>query len=173
METLRDENNRLRQELEQKDILIQELSEEVLRLVKGNITLELDQGLAAQQESEVRSLAQKLRHSEEQLILSQLLLRERDQQISELRQALDHAENESRELQARIDSLPEVYSSKFSERMEPIKSKVEELQKQKDLLTSEIQTLSQRLASSPQLQRIELPEIKTGDLSLPNFGEDD
>lgn len=171
METLRDQNQRLQQELQQKDVLIQELSEELLRLVKGNISVE--HSFPADQQSEVRSLTQKLHNANEQLILSQLLLKEREQEISELRQALVDAHAYGSALQAKIESLPEVYGSKFSERMEPVKSKVEELQKEKDLLTSEVQNLAHRLANSAPVQRIEVPEIKTGGLDLPTFGDDD
>jgi chromosome segregation ATPase len=172
METLRDENIRLQQELHQRDILVQQLSEEVLRLVKGNVAFLPNQALAEQHQLEMRSLTTKLANAEEQLILHQLLLRERDQQLGELRQALLLANDRTQNLQEKIDNLPAFYSTKFSERMEPVKSKVEELQKQNTQLNSEVQDLSHRLAHTIPPQRIEVPEIQTAGLSLPSFGDD-
>jgi len=172
METLRDENNRLTQELQQRDLLVQQLSEEVLRLVKGNIAFLPNQSLSQQHEQEIKALTNKLLNTEEQLILCQLLLKERDQQLSELRQALETENAQTQNLQHKIDNLPTVYGAKFSERMEPVKSKVEELQKQNTQLNSEVQNLSHRLAHAPAPQRIEVPEIKTAGLSLPTFGDD-
>ncbi|AFY72837.1 hypothetical protein Syn7502_00694 [Synechococcus sp. PCC 7502] len=172
METLREENNRLQQELQQRDLLVQQLSEEILRLVKGNIAFLPNQALTDQHAEEMRSLNHKLANAEEQLILSQLLLKERDQQIQELRHALAESNARSQDLQHKIENLPAVYGNKFSERMEPVKSKVEELQKQNSQLNSEVQNLSHRLAHSTPPQRIEVPEIQTSGLSLPTFGDD-
>ncbi len=172
METLRDENIRLQQELQQRDLLVQQLSEEVLRLVKGNVAFLPHQALSEQHHEEMRSLMTKFQNSEEQLILSQLLLKERDQQVSELRQALSEANANMQNLQRKIENLPTVYGTKFSERMEPVKSKVEELQKQNTQLNSEVQNLSHRLSHTAPPQRIEVPEIQTAGLSLPSFGDD-
>ncbi len=172
METLRDENNRLQQELQQRDLLVQQLSEEVLRLVKGNVVFTPNQALAEQHKAEIHALNSKLSNTEEQLILWQLMLNERDQQLHELRESLAEATANSQNLQQKIEILPVVYGTKFSERMEPVKSKVEKLQKQNVQLNSEVQNLSHRLAHSSPPQRIELPEIQTAGLSLPSFGDD-
>ncbi len=211
METLQDENIRLQQELQQRDLLVQQLSEEVLRLVKGNIAFLPNQAVSEKHEVEIRTLTTKLANSEEQLILYELLLKERDQQLDELRQALveirtlttklanseeqlilyelllkerdqqldelrqalDEATTTAQNLQQKINNLPNVYSTKFSERMEPVKTKVEELQKQNTQLNSEVQNLSHRLAhNTVPLQRIEVPEIQTAGLSLPTFSDD-
>jgi len=172
METLRDENIRLQQELQQRDLLVQQLSEEVLRLVKGNVAFLPNQALSEQHEQEVRSLTNKLLNAEEQLILHQLLLKEREQQLSELQNTLAEVNANAQSLQQKIDNLPTVYSTKFSERMEPVKSKVEELQKQNTQLNSEVQNLSHRLSHAIPPQRIEVPEIQTAGLSLPTFGDE-
>ena len=173
METLRDENIRLQQELQQRDLLVQQLSEEVLRLVKGNIAFLPNQAVSEKHEAEIRTLTTKLANSEEQLILYQLLLKERDQELQELRRALEEATATAQNLRQKINNLPAVYSTKFSERMEPVKTKVEELQKQNSHLNSEVQNLSHRLAhNTVPPQRIEVPEIQTAGLSLPTFGDD-
>jgi chromosome segregation ATPase len=172
METLRDENIRLQQELQQRDLLVQQLSEEVLRLVKGNVAFLPNQALSEQHEQEMRSLTHKLVNAEEQLILHQLLLKEREQQLSELQNTLASVNATAQSLQQKIDNLPTVYSTKFSERMEPVKSKVEELQKQNTQLNSEVQNLSHLLAHTVPPQRIEVPEIQTAGLSLPTFGDE-
>jgi chromosome segregation ATPase len=167
LEQLRHEINRLQQELQQRDLLVQQLSEEVLRLVKGNIAF---LPTTSDQEQK-RSLSHKLVETEQQLVLSQLLLKERDQEVMELRQALTELRENTQSLELTIQDLPNVYGNKFSERMVPIKSKVEVLQKENRQLHVELQSMSHRLAQTTPPQRIELPQIQTSGLALPAFGD--
>jgi chromosome segregation ATPase len=172
IEQLKTEVTRLQQELQQRDLLVQQLSEEVLRLVKGNIAFLPTPTVSEQQQQEVRSLSHKLVSTEQQLVLTQLLLKEREQEVMELRQSLGDLQETSRSLEQTIQDLPVVYSSKFSERMVPIKSKVEILQQENRQLQTELQSVSYRLAhSTTPPKRIEVPQIQTSGLSLPAFGE--
>jgi chromosome segregation ATPase len=167
LEQLHNEINRLQQELQQRDLLVQQLSEEVLRLVKGNIAFLP----TASDQEEKRSLSHKLVETEQQLVLSQLLLKEREQEVMELKQALTELKENTQSLESTIQDLPNVYGNKFSERMVPIKSKVEVLQKENRQLHVELQSMSHRLAQTTPPQRIELPQIQTSGLALPAFGD--
>jgi len=167
LEQLRNEINRLQQELQQRDLLVQQLSEEVLRLVKGNIAFLP----TVSDQEEMRSLSHRLVDTEQQLVLSQLLLQERDQEVLELKASLTELQKNAQNLEATIQDLPSIYGNKFSERMVPIKSKVEVLQKENRQLHVELQSMSHRLAQTTPPQRIELPQIQTSGPALPAFGD--
>lgn len=161
---LQQEINLLKVELEQKDLLVQQLSEELFRLVKGNTAFLPNVEVHEQHSEEMRFLEQKLAMVENQLMATQAQIQERDREAVELRQTIQEMSDRNRMLEQVVQELPNIYRAKFAERIVPIKQKIEALQKENRQLHIELQSLSFRLSgrtnrrSTPQ-QRLELPRV--------------
>ena len=153
----------LKSELEQKDLLVQQLSEELFRLVKGNTAFLPNAEVHEQHSEEMRLLADKLSMVERQLMASQAQIQERDREALELRQTIQDMSDRNRMLEQVVQELPNIYRAKFAERIVPIKQKIEALQKENRQLHIELQSLSFRLAGRTRRpaasQRLELPRV--------------
>ena len=153
----------LKSELEQKDLLVQQLSEELFRLVKGNTAFLPNAEVHEQHSEEMRLLADKLSMVERQLMASQAQIQERDREAVELRQTIQDMSDRNRMLEQVVQELPNIYRAKFAERIVPIKQKIEALQKENRQLHIELQSLSFRLAGRTRRpaasQRLELPRV--------------
>lgn len=163
-ENLQQEINLLKVDLEQKDLLVQQLSEELFRLVKGNTAFLPNAEVHEQHSEEMQFLAQKLATVENQLIVSQAQTQDRDREAVELRQTIQDMTDRNRMLEQVVQELPNIYRAKFAERIVPIKQKIESLQKENRQLHIELQSLSFRLSGrtrrpSTQQQRLELPRV--------------
>lgn len=161
---LQQEISLLKVELEQKDLLVQQLSEELFRLVKGNTAFLPNPEEHEQHSEEMRFLAEKLALVEKQLVNSQTLVQERDREAVELRQTIQEMSDRNRMLEQVVQELPNIYRAKFAERIVPIKQKIEALQKENRQLHIELQSLSFRLSGrtrrpAAQQQRLELPRV--------------
>lgn len=162
---LQQEISLLKVELEQKDLLVQQLSEELFRLVKGNTAFLPNPEVHEQHSEEMRFLEQKLAAVENQLMLSRAQIQERDREAIELRQTIQEMSDRNRMLEQVVQELPNIYRAKFAERIVPIKQKIEALQKENRQLHIELQSLSFRLSGrttrrpSAQQQRLELPRV--------------
>jgi hypothetical protein len=160
---LQQEINLLKVDLEQKDLLVQQLSEELFRLVKGNTAFLPDAEVHEQHSEEMRCLAEKLAMVENQLILSQALIQDRDREALELRHTIQEMSDRNRMLEQVVQELPNIYRAKFAERIVPIKQKIEALQKENRQLHIELQSLSFRLSGRTRRpaaqQRLELPRV--------------
>lgn len=161
---LQQEINLLKVELEQKDLLVQQLSEELFRLVKGNTAFLPNVEIHEQHSEEMRFLEQKLAMVENQLMLTQAQIQERDREAVELRQTIQEMTDRNRMLEQVVQELPNIYRAKFAERIVPIKQKIEALQKENRQLHIELQSLSFRLSGrtnrrSNSQQRLELPRV--------------
>ena len=161
---LQQEINLLKVELEQKDLLVQQLSEELFRLVKGNTAFLPSTEFHEQHSDEMRFLSKKLAMVENQLIATQAQVKERDREAVALRQEIQEMGDRNRMLEQVVQELPNIYRAKFAERIMPIKQKIESLQKENRQLHIELQSLSFRLAGRtrrpvPQQQRLELPRV--------------
>lgn len=170
IEELRNEVKELQQELQQKDLLVQQLSEELFRLVKGNSAFVPSQEMLDQHKEEMDALTSHIALVESDLAASQAKLQERDREIVTLRKSVEELTDRTKMLEKVVQELPNVYRAKFAERMVPIKSKVEMLQKENRQLHIELQSLSYRLATRSRPQRVELPKTGTlGGPALPIF----
>jgi chromosome segregation ATPase len=158
-EELQSQVNQLQQELEQRDLLVQQLSEELFRLVKGNSAFMPSQELLDHHHAEIKYLTEKLSAADDQIAEARQLLEERDNEIIDLRQEVQDMGDRTRMLEQVVAELPNVYKAKFAERMIPIKQKVESLQKENRQLHIELQSLSFRLASRIRPSRLELPHV--------------
>jgi chromosome segregation ATPase len=167
------ELQQLRQELEQKDLLVQQLSEELFRLVRDNAGMaanpEVVKYHALEQEQVVSQFSQQLAATQEELSHTQMLLTAQQQENVELRQQNAQMSDRQKQLEQIVEELPNVYRAKFAERMVQIKAKVEMLQRENRQLHAELQSLSYRLANRSRPQRLELPCVQPSAPSLPVF----
>ncbi|HIK44832.1 MAG TPA: hypothetical protein IGR64_08060 [Leptolyngbyaceae cyanobacterium M65_K2018_010] len=165
---------RLEAELEMRDQLVQQLSQELFRLVKGNAGFMPSPEVSEQHQAEVRALRDQLRSVEKQVDFYQGQLEERDAEMVKLRQTVQELTDRSRMLEQVVQELPTVYRQKFSDRLTLVKQRVAELQRENRQLQAELQSATYRLAMrTKRPQRLELPSLNQGGLeglSLPTFG---
>ncbi|MEB3273052.1 MAG: Npun_F5560 family protein [Prochlorothrix sp.] len=166
IQALQAEVSRLREELNMRDQLVQQLSQELFRLVKGNTNLTPSPALSEQHLGEMRKLREQLQGVEEQVAFYQEQLSERDAEIYQLRQTVQELTDRSRMLEQVVQELPTIYRQKFNERIVPIKEKVSQLQRENRQLHAELQSVSYRLAvrnrnvthvDLPSFPKVELP----------------
>ena len=165
---------RLEAELEMRDQLVQQLSQELFRLVKGNAGFMPSPEMSEQHQAEVRALRDQLKGVEKQIDFYQEQLEERDSEVVQLRQTVEELTDRTRMLEQVVQELPTVYRQKFSERMTTVKQRVAEIQRENRRLQAELQSVSYRLAvRTRRNQRLELPSLDENELdglSLPSFG---
>ena len=151
---------RLRDELQMRDRLVQQLSQELFRLVKGNAGLVPTSDQPERHQAELQALRDRVREVEEQVGFYQDQLADRDAEIYQLRQSVQELGDRSRMLEQTIQELPNVYRSKFEDRLGAIKERVQQLQQENRNLQAELQSVSYRLAVSSR---------RPGSLDLPEF----
>jgi chromosome segregation ATPase len=165
---------RLQEELQMRDELVQQLSQELFRLVKGNAGLMPNPQSSEQHQAEVRALREQLRGVEQQVAFYQGQLDDRNQETVQLRQTVQELTDRTRMLEQVVQELPKVYRQKFEERMEAVRSQVGRLQRDNRQLQAELQSVSYRLAvRTRRSQRLDLPSFSPGGLgsvTLPGFG---
>ncbi len=150
---------RLREELQLRDQLVQQLSQELFRLVRGNATATTT-GVSEHHLSEMRSLREQLQGVEQQVAFYQEQLTAKDQEIYQLRQSVRELTERSRMLEQVVKELPGVYRDKFARRMAPVKEKVAQIQQENRRLQAELQSVSYRLAvRNRRVTQIDLPSF--------------
>lgn len=172
------EISQLREELQLRDELVQQLSRELFRLVKDNTQpgladTEAVKGASSTQE-EVRALREQLQGVEQQVSFYQSQLETRNVEVGQLRQTVHDLTERTRLLEQVIQEMPTVYRQKFEARIEPVLEKVKHLQRHNQQLQAELQSVSYRLAvRTRRSQQPELPsfqEAGVGPVRLPNLG---
>ncbi|MEY2976882.1 MAG: Npun_F5560 family protein [Prochlorotrichaceae cyanobacterium] len=159
-QTLQAEVTNLREELQMRDQLVQQLSQELFRLVKSKGDIPVSTELPDYQVSEVRKLREQLQSVEEQVAFYQDQLSERDGEIHQLRQNVQELSDRSRMLEQVVQELPTVYRQKFADRLEPIREKVNQLQRENRQLHAELQSVSYRLAvRNRSVSHVDLPSF--------------
>jgi chromosome segregation ATPase len=162
METnLQQEVERLQQELAQRDVLVEQLSEELFRLLKGNVAFVPNEN---SDNKDLELAHQQVADLEAQLAECHSLIAAKDQEIATLRGTVQELTERTRNLERIVQELPNIYRQKFAERMAPIKAKVEMLQRENRELHMELQTLNYHMTRNIRPQRLELPLV-----NLPNF----
>lgn len=163
------ENEQLKQELAQRDLLIQQLSEELFRLVTGNIGfLPNPTAITTEYEMAVQVLTEKITILEAQLLEVRGEVVAKEQQIVALRRHIHELQDRQRELEQTLAQLPNIYRAKFAERMIPVKQKIEQLQKENRQLHMELQSLSYCLAARHIASPYQLPPLSSVSLSSRN-----
>ncbi len=160
LQNLNAEVARLREELQMRDSLVQQLSQELFRLVKGNANFLPSPEVSERHQAEVRALREQLQGVEQQVSFYQQQISDRDVEIYQLRQTVQELTDRSRMLEQVVQELPRIYRQKFAERMAPVREKVASLQRENRQLHAELQSVSYRLAVRTR---------RTASLDLPNF----
>jgi chromosome segregation ATPase len=170
---LQSEVIRLQEELQMRDQLVQQLSQELFRLVKGNAHHVATEVAPERHLAEMRALRDQLQNVEAQVTFYQAQITDRDHEIFQLKQAAQELTDRSRMLEQVVEELPKIYRQKFADRMAPIKEKVALIQRENRQLHAELQSVSYRLAvRNRRNAELDLPSFPRsgGGLDLPNFG---
>ncbi len=170
---LQGEISRMREELQMRDQLVQQLSQELFRLVKGNASFIPKQEVSEKHLTEMRVLREQVQEVEQQVSFYQEQISARDAEIYQLRQSVQELSDRSRMLEQVVQELPQLYRQKFAERMAPIREKVSMLQRENRQLHAELQSVSYRLAvRSRPGSKLDLPSFSRSDISnpIPAFG---
>jgi chromosome segregation ATPase len=162
IQSLAGEVSKLQQELQLRDQLVQQLSCELFRLVKGNANFAPQPELSASHQAELQGLREQLEDVEQQVTFYQEQITSRDTEIYQLRQTVQDLTDRTRMLEQVVQELPQIYRQKFEERMNPVREKVATLQKENRQLQAELQSVSYRLALKTRTQN-------HSGIDLPNF----
>jgi chromosome segregation ATPase len=166
---------RLREELQMRDQLVQQLSQELFRLVKGNASAAPNSELSERQQAEMRALREQLQGMEQQVTFYQEQIATRDTEIYQLRQSVQELTDRSRMLEQVVQELPRVYHEKFEQRMVPVREKVALIQRENRQLHAELQSVSYRLAvRNRRVSELDLPSfprIGGGSTPIPSFND--
>ncbi|MBD1904788.1 hypothetical protein H6F74_24150 [Trichocoleus sp. FACHB-90] len=162
LQTLQSDVTRLREELQMRDQLVQQLSQELFRLVKGNANFMPKPEVSERHMAQMRALREQLQEVEQQVTFYQEQITSRDTEIYQLRQSVQELTDRSRMLEQVVQELPQIYKQKFAERMAPVREKVAMLQRENRQLHAELQSVSYRLA-------IRTRRTTTTGIDLPSF----
>jgi hypothetical protein len=173
--TLKEEVARFREELNIRDRLVQQLSQELFRLVKEPTDYAPNTGTGvtgitggADYRAEIRLLREQIQGVEQQVILHQEQLQLRDFEIYQLRQTVRNLRERGQMLEQVIRELPKIYTRKFGERLAPIKTKIMQLQQENCQLQADLVAVTERLAA--QGINIQQSKARMG-LDLPNINQ--
>ena len=166
---------RLNEELQMRDQLIQQLSQELFRLVKGDGNLLPAPELSERHQAQMTALREQLQDMEQQVKFYQGQIAERDTEVYELRQSIQELTDRSRMLEQVVQELPGVYRQKFTERLNEVMDKVELLQRENRQLHAELQSVSYRLAQKTRRPSgLDLPSFQNrgsgSAVDVPTFG---
>lgn len=172
LHTVQVEVSRLREELHMRDQLVQQLSQELFRLVKGNANFTPPPEVSERHQAQMLVLREQLQDVEEQVTFYQEQITGRDGEIYQLRQSVQELTERSRMLEQVVQELPHIYRQKFAERMAPVREKVAMLQRENRQLHAELQSVSYRLAvRSRNITRLDLPSFsRPHGGPIPTFG---
>jgi chromosome segregation ATPase len=162
IQALSTEVSQLRQELQLRDQLVQQLSQELFRLVKGNTNFMPQPEVSERYQTELAALREQLQAVEQQVTFYQEQITARDAEIYQLRQSVQELSDRSRMLEQVVQELPQIYRRKFEERMTPVREKVAMLQRENRQLQAELQSVSYRLA-------LKTRTTSHSGIDLPNF----
>jgi len=172
LQTVQAEVSRLREDLKLRDQLVQQLSQELFRLVKGNANFMPQPQVSERHQAQMRVLREQLQDVEQQVTFYQQQIASRDEEIYQLRQSVQELTDRSRMLEQVVQELPQIYRQKFAERMIPVREKVAMLQRENRQLHAELQSVSYRLAvRSRNITRVDLPSFeRPSGGPIPTFG---
>ncbi len=162
IQALSTEVSKLRQELQLRDQLVQQLSQELFRLVKGNTNFMPSPEVSERHQAQIEALREQLQAVEQQVTFYQDQITTRDTEIYQLRQTVQELTDRSRMLEQVVQELPQIYRRKFEERMTPVRDKVATLQRENRQLQAELQSVSYRLA-------LKTRTTTHSGIDLPNF----
>ena len=167
---------RLQEELHMRDQLVQQLSQELFRLVKGNQDFLPSADVSERHQVEVRALREQLQGVEKQVAFYQEQIESRDEEIHQMRQTVEELTDRTRMLEQVVQELPKIYKQKFAERMLVVKNRVARIQQENRQLNAELQNVSYRLAVRTRrtqhcLDLPTFPQSMIGTASMASFSE--
>ena len=158
----------LREELQMRDQLVQQLSQELFRLVKGQSNQASSAVLSERHQNEMRVLREQLQAVEQQVGFYQEQIASRDTEVYQLRQSVQELTERSRMLEQVVQELPRIYRQKYLERLQLVKEKVAQIQKENRRLHAELQSVSYRLAvRTRRVTQIDLPSFPRSGAPVP------
>jgi chromosome segregation ATPase len=173
IESLQTEVSQLRDELQLRDQLLQQLSQELFRLVKGNAKLSAKPDFSQRQVRAISLFGQQIQDVEQQVALYQQQIDSRDTEIENLRDSVQQLTTRSQMLERLLQQLPQIYQQKFAERLIQVRDKVATLQRENRQLAAKLQSANYRIASRNPKKTLELPNIPRVAGSLPPYGNID
>jgi chromosome segregation ATPase len=162
LSALKAEIAHFREELNTRDQLVQQLSQELFRIVKSNHSQPPRGELVGDYKGEIRALREQLQGVETQVQYYQEQLHTRDAEIQQLRRTVRELSDRSRMLEQVVQELPKIYTQKFAERLAPIRDKIAKLHQENQRLQAELQQAADRSAEKtirPGRVEIDLPEL--------------
>jgi chromosome segregation ATPase len=154
----------LQEELKMRDQLVQQLSQELFRLVKGNAAQSAQPLTLERDAAELQTLREQFQSMEQQVEFYQATIAQKDEEVTALQTSNTELQDRTEMLERVVQELPNLYRQKFADRMAPVKEKVTQIQKENRKLHAELQSVSYRLA---------MKSRQAGKLDLPNFVEDE
>ncbi len=164
LSALKTEIAHFREELNMRDQLVQQLSQELFRIVKSDHPSPMAI-VGGDHRGEIRVLREQLQGVETQVHYYQNKLQNRDQEIQQLRCTVRELSARSRMLEQVVQELPRIYSQKFAERLAPIREKIANLHRDNQRLQSELQQVS----ATPR-RELQLPDLSKVISSMSTFG---
>jgi myosin heavy subunit len=179
---LQAEIGRLKEEIDMRDRLVEQLSQELFRLVEGNAKIVPSADLSSGQQKHVQMLRTQLEEVEKQVEFYQAQINQRDAELYAQRQAVQELTDRASTLERVVQELPEIYKEKFSERLQPVEERVAQLQRENRQLHAELQSVNYRLAQKMKagtIEGLDLPAFAAAEdsqaalPSLPSFALSD
>jgi uncharacterized coiled-coil DUF342 family protein len=165
LSALKTEIAHFREELKMRDQLVQQLSQELFRIVKSDHPSP-GAMVASDHRGEIRVLREQLQGVETQVNYYQNQLQNRDQEIKQLRRTVQELSARSQMLEQVVQELPRIYSQKFAERLAPIREKIANLHRDNQRLQTELQQVSGTIPR----RELQLPDISKVISSMSTFG---
>lgn len=166
LETLQAEVKHLKEELNLRDQLVEQLSQELFRLVKDNSNFTASEQETESSASQIDRLKSQIAEIDEQVQFYQKQIETRNSEIEQLQTKIKTLTERNQNLEQMLQELPQVYRQKFAQRMQPVKEKVETLQQENQQLQAKLQTLTYRLAARNRTHKdnqVDLPDIQQTD----------
>ncbi|KGF74039.1 hypothetical protein DO97_00560 [Neosynechococcus sphagnicola sy1] len=137
----------LQEELQIRDQLVQQLSQELFRMVKGNSQFMTGSCRSGEADHDGPAI-------QEQVTAPN------NGEIYQLRQSVQELTERCQMLEQVIQEFPQIYRRKFTERMQVVKERISLLQRENRRLHSELQSVSYRLAvRSRRSTEVDLPRF--------------
>ena len=151
------ETERLRQQLQQRDQLVNQLSAQLYHMVQEHPPA-LPQARSPITSSSAPSNAD-IQALEQQISFYQDQIDQRDRQIEQLKSSCQDLSDRNQMLENVIQELPEVYRQQFAEKLEQFKTKLQTLKAENQRLRTE---LGQDQRTSRSKRKLFLPSQKSG-----------
>lgn len=154
------EIDRLREELELRDQVVQQLSQELYKVMVNHPALFLPESSGAEisDTQALQTLRQQMQTMEKHIGFYQEQINRRDAELLQLRDTVQELGDRNRMLEKVVQELPEVYRQKFAERLNQFKARLETLQRENHHLRSQLQNVA-TLAVRPAAGQIELADF--------------